>query len=92
MTTTLTRRQRQLLDYLTNYASVNGHAPSLEEMATALGVKAISTVDEHLRHLADKGAIVRYRDVPRGIVILADPCPVCGRARGPAGEQQENPE
>ncbi len=67
---TLTRRQRELLDFLANYISENGYAPSFEEIAERMGLGSLATVHEHLTNLERKGAIRRSPNASRGIEVL----------------------
>jgi repressor LexA len=66
----LTKRQRQILDYLTNYGSVNGYAPSFEEIAEQFNYNSLATVHEHLSNLERKGYIKRSYNESRAIEIL----------------------
>lgn len=72
MAKTLYKRQRQILDYLSQYIQKYGYSPTLKEIAEALGVKALSTVCGHLEVLERKGIIRRYKGALRGIEILQD--------------------
>ena len=55
----LTKRQREILDFITSFQSRRGYAPSLEEIAAHLGLSAVSTVHEHLVNLERKGLLRR---------------------------------
>ena len=55
----LTRRQREIYDYLGEFIESNGYAPSLEEIAARFGLSSVATVHEHLENLAEKGAVRR---------------------------------
>ena len=66
----LTKRQRQILDYLTTYASGNGYAPSFEEIAEHFNYNSLATVHEHLSNLERKGYIKRSYNESRAIEIL----------------------
>lgn len=66
----LTKRQRQILDYLTNYGSVNGYAPSFEEIAEQFNYNSLATVHEHLSNLERKGYIKRHYNESRAITIV----------------------
>lgn len=70
MTVTLYRRQKQILEYLTNYIGKYGHAPTLVEIAKKLGVRSLATVHEHLQTLEKKGIIKRSSGISRGIELL----------------------
>lgn len=54
----LTRRQRDILDVFEAYTRAHGISPTLEEIATALGVNKV-TVFGHVAELERKGALVR---------------------------------
>lgn len=66
----LTKRQRQILDYLTSYASEHGYAPSFEEIAEQFNYNSLATVHEHLSNLERKGYIKRAYNESRAIEIL----------------------
>ena len=54
---TLTKRQKEILDYLTDFIGEHGYAPSFEEICTAFGYASLATVHEHLTNLEAKGHI-----------------------------------
>jgi len=66
----LYKRQRQILDFINQYIQKNGFAPSLTEIANALGVSSLATVHEHLTAMAKKGVIKRFQGAVRGIEIV----------------------
>ncbi|MBA3891800.1 MAG: transcriptional repressor LexA [Gemmatimonadaceae bacterium] len=66
----LTKRQREILSYLTSYTEGNGYAPSFEEIADAFGYTSLATVHEHLSNLQRKGYIKRSYNESRGIEIV----------------------
>ncbi len=66
----LTKRQRQILDYLTSYATEHGYAPSFEEIAGQFNYNSLATVHEHLSNLERKGYIKRSYNESRAIEIL----------------------
>lgn len=66
----LTRRQREILDFLAAYISEHGYAPSFEEIAEGMGFGSLATVHEHLTNLERKGAIRRSHNASRGIEVL----------------------
>jgi repressor LexA len=74
----LTRRQRQILDYLNSYTSENGYAPSFEEIAEHFNYNSLATVHEHLTNIERKGYIKRTYNESRAIEIL--PSDVISRA------------
>ena len=66
----LTKRQREILDYLCTYTEDNGYAPSFEEIAEHFGYHSLATVHEHLSNLERKGYIKRSYNESRAIEIL----------------------
>lgn len=70
---TLTRRQKQILDYLQNYIRANGYAPSFEEIAEQFTFSSLATVHEHLTNLERKGYIQRIHNESRAIELLPLP-------------------
>lgn len=70
MATVVYRRQKQILDFLNNYISENGHAPTLVEIAKHLGVKSLATVHEHLETLQKKGLIKRSHGIKKTIELV----------------------
>jgi len=67
---TLYKRQRQILDYISQYIQLNGTSPTLQEIADAMNLSSLATVHEHLQALAKKGVIKRYEGAVRGIEVL----------------------
>ena len=59
----LTKRQKQILDFIEGYLDEWGYAPNFEEIAHAFGYASLATVHEHLSNLERKGYIRRsYRE------------------------------
>lgn len=66
----LTKRQREILDFLNGYGESNGFAPSFEEIAEHFKYSSLATVHEHLSNLERKGYIKRAYNESRAIEIL----------------------
>ena len=66
----LTKRQREILNYLGSYHEANGYAPSFEEIASQFNYSSLATVHEHLTNLERKGYIKRSYNESRAIEIL----------------------
>lgn len=69
MPITLYKRQKELLDYLNQYIQKFGYAPTLTDIASALGLSSLATVHEHLQTLEKKGVIRRFDGNVRGIEL-----------------------
>ncbi len=70
MPITLYKRQRQIVDFISQYIQKFNTSPTLQEIADALGVSSLATVHEHLQTLAKKGVIKRFEGAVRGIELL----------------------
>jgi repressor LexA len=66
----LTKRQREILNFLQSYAEENGYAPSFDEIARQFNYNSLATVHEHLTNLERKGYIKRSYNESRAINIL----------------------
>ena len=66
----LTKRQREILNYLSTYGEEHGYAPSFEEIASHFNYNSLATVHEHLSNLERKGYIKRSYNESRAIEIL----------------------
>ena len=66
----LTKRQREILDYLAEFIRQHGYAPSLEEIGRRFGLSSLATVHKHLRNLQEKGFIRRAWNRSRSIELI----------------------
>jgi repressor LexA len=69
----LTRRQKQILDFLQSYIREHGFAPSFEEIAARFHFRSLATVHEHLSNLERKGYIQRGHNESRSIEVMPLP-------------------
>lgn len=67
---TLYKRQKQILEFISQYIQINGYSPTLQEIADSMGLSSLATVHEHLQALERKGIIKRYEGAVRGIEIV----------------------
>ena len=82
----LTRRQKEMLDFLNGYIEQNGYAPTIEETAAHFGLRSLATVHKHLTNLQSKGLIKREWNrsralelVPTEVKVRAVELPLLGR-------------
>jgi repressor LexA len=61
------KRQKQILGFIKQYIQSNGTAPTLKQIAEAIGVSSLATVHEHLQALEAKGLITRKSGKMRSI-------------------------
>ena len=67
----LTKRQREILDFLNDFIQQHGYAPSLEEIGRRFGLSSLATVHKHLTNLTDKGFIKRAWNRSRSVEVVS---------------------
>ncbi len=72
----VTRRQREVLDFIGDFVERNGYSPSFEEIARGLDLKSLATVHKHITNLQNKGVLQRGHNRSRSIDVLPMPKPV----------------
>ena len=72
MAVTLYKRQRQIVDYISQFIQKHGYSPTLSEIAGAIGVSSLATVHEHLQALEKKGVIKKFEGAVRGIELVGE--------------------
>ncbi len=97
----VTRRQKEIIDFLETFVSRNGYSPSFEEIARGMGLKSLATVHKHITNLEKKGMLDRVHNHSRSIDLLPPgtrtrsslKLPLAGRiAAGIPVEAMETPE
>src|SRR5919106_4179033 len=68
----LTKRQKEIFDYIRKYASKHGYPPTVREIGKAVGLHSSSTVHAHLANLERIGLLRRDPTKPRAIELLVD--------------------
>jgi repressor LexA len=66
----LTKRQKEMFDFITDYIRSNGYAPSIDEIRQHFHLASLATVHKHLKFLERKGAITRQPHQSRSIELL----------------------
>ena len=69
----LTRRQKQVLDFLVGFINKHGYSPSFEEIGESLELSSLATVYKHLQTLERKGFIRRGHNQSRSVEVVAVP-------------------
>jgi repressor LexA len=65
----LTRRQKEVMDYLSGFLEKHGYSPSYEEMARGLGLRSLATVHKHIQALEAKQYLRRIYNHSRSLEI-----------------------
>lgn len=66
-TMSLTKRQKQILNFLVDFIATHDYAPSLREIAEHFGLKSTATVHEHLQNLEDMGYLQSVKGEARSV-------------------------
>ncbi|MGB0122238.1 MAG: transcriptional repressor LexA [Silvibacterium sp.] len=66
----ITRRQKEVLDFISSFTQRNGYSPSYEEIAHGLGLRSLATVHKHITNLHNKGLLQREHNRSRSIDVL----------------------
>ena len=77
----ITRRQKEVLDFIDDFWKERGYSPSFEEIANGLDLRSLATVHKHISNLQEKGFIKRSPNRSRSIDVSAP---------GRRGEQPSN--
>lgn len=80
----LTKRQREILDFIESFIQGSGYSPSFEEIAKFFGYRSLATVHEHLSNLERKGYIRRNYNESRSVEPMEPVQHLGGTRRGAA--------
>ncbi|HSL81642.1 MAG TPA: hypothetical protein VLF66_02635, partial [Thermoanaerobaculia bacterium] len=75
----LTRRQKEILDFIQDFRQANGYSPTHLEIRQRFGYSSYGTVYKHLKLLEDKGYLTREPNQKRGVILVQDHLPRIGR-------------
>jgi len=65
-------RERQLLDFITQFITRFGYAPTLKEIGLSMNIHSPATVHEHVDRLRQKGFIRKLDGTARGLEIVKE--------------------
>ena len=69
----LTKRQKEIFDYIKKFIEKKGYAPSIDEIRKRFGLSSVATVHKHLKFLEKKNIIRRTRHQSRAIELAPSP-------------------
>jgi repressor LexA len=69
---TLYKRQKEIVDFISQYIQKNNTSPTLQEIATAMSLSSLATVHEHINALVKKGVLRKYEGSVRGLEIISE--------------------
>ncbi len=65
----LTKRQKQILDYIKEFIKENDYAPTIEEIKNHFRLSSLATVHKHIENLRNKGYLRKIENQPRSIQL-----------------------
>ena len=68
----LTKRQREIYEYLKDHIRSRGYAPSIAEIGKQFRLSSPATVHKHLEHLQEKGLIRKQQNLSRAIEVVPE--------------------
>jgi len=68
----VTKRQKEMLDYLQAFIAEHGYAPTLDEIGQHFSLASLATVHKHLGNLERKGFIRRLRHQSRALEVTPE--------------------
>jgi len=66
---TLTKRQKEIFEYIANYIKRHSVAPTFEEIKKHFRLSALSTIHQHVNALSEKGFLIKTKNSSRGIEL-----------------------
>jgi repressor LexA len=69
----LTRRQREIYDFIRDFVTENGYSPSLEEIGAHFNLSSVATVHKHVQHLVQKRFLRKAWNRSRSIEPVEPP-------------------
>jgi repressor LexA len=63
----LTKRQKEILDFITRFVDEKGYSPSLVEIGENFGLSSVATVHKHVENLQKKGFVTRVWNANRSL-------------------------
>jgi len=69
----LTKRQKQIYDFIRECIARDGYAPSLEEIGGEFGLSSVATVHKHVQNLVEKGLLRKTWNRSRSIELVPEP-------------------
>jgi repressor LexA len=66
----ITKRQRQVYDFIAEFVQRNNYTPSFQEIGDGLGLSSLATVHKHITNLEKKGLLNRDYNRSRSIDLL----------------------
>lgn len=66
----LTKRQREILDFITDFSKKHGYSPSMREIGDHFGLSSPATIHVHVENLKEKGWIKNSFNLARSVEVI----------------------
>ncbi|MBR2586984.1 hypothetical protein IKE71_01260 [Candidatus Saccharibacteria bacterium] len=70
MSTKLTKKQKQIVDFILDFTENNSYSPTYREIMSGLGLSSVSAVAEHIDNLIEKGVLKKTPGAARSLEVL----------------------
>lgn len=68
----LTKKQKEVLEFIKQFHADNKYPPSIRQICSAINLSSPATVHVHINHLVDKGYIKRSKEGNRALELLVE--------------------
>ena len=75
MSEKLTKKQKQIVDFITDFLKQNNYSPTYREIMSGLGLSSVSAVAEHIDNIVAKGVLKKTPGSARSLEVLIDAHP-----------------
>jgi len=66
----ITKKQKQVLDFIKHYKTAKGYAPSLDEVSKKFKLASVSTAHYYIKKLQEAGQLNKEFNQPRGVSAI----------------------
>ena len=71
MSAKLTKKQKQIIEFISTFTAEHNYSPSYREIMTGLGLSSVSAVAEHVDNLVAKGALKKVSGAARSLEVIS---------------------
>ena len=66
----LTKKQKQIVDFISDFLEEKGFSPTYREIMAGLGLSSVSAVAEHIDNLVEKGVLKKSPGTSRSLEVV----------------------
>ena len=71
----LTKKQKQIVDFISDFLENNDYSPSYREIMIGIGLSSVASVAEHVENLVAKGVLKKVPGAARSLEVVTSPHP-----------------